>query len=109
MYCERCMRLYEGGCCPECGRPGRPVREEDYCLSAELGSVLSDMYADILRQEHIPALTRLDLGAGISAIVGPQADVTRFYVPLPRLEEAQSLARELFGSDMSDPEGEQEP
>lgn len=108
MYCERCMRLFEGGACPECRRPGRPVREDDYALAAELGNILSDMYADVLRQEHIPALTRGDLGAGLSTIVGPQADVTRFYVPVPRLEDARVLAREFFGNDTAGEPPEEE-
>ncbi len=98
MYCERCRILFGGEVCPECRRRGREPRPDDFALAAELTGVFPEMYRDVLRQEGIPSVTRGELGAGLSAIVGAQADVTRFYVPYARLTEAKDLADGLFGS-----------
>ena len=98
MYCEKCMRLFDGAKCPECGAAGREPEMDDWCLASEIRGVFAEMYADVLRQEHIPFMTRGALGAALTAIVGTRIEVTSYYVPFSCLAEAKTLAAEFFGA-----------
>ena len=97
LYCPRCRRLNLESVCPECKTKTREPGPQDPCLAARISGVFSDMYEDILHQEGIPVLAEGELGAGISSIVGTRMEVMDFFVPFERLEEAETLARELFG------------
>ncbi|MCR4707147.1 MAG: DUF2007 domain-containing protein [Clostridiales bacterium] len=98
-YCPKCRTLLEGDTCPDCKGKTRVPEAGDPCLAVRMSGVFSEMYEDILRQEGIPCLAEGELGAGISSIIGTRLEVTDFFVPFARLEEAETLARELFGED----------
>ena len=105
-YCPRCRKLIPETICPECKTVAREPEAGDPCLAARISGVFSEMYGDILRQEGIPALAEGELGAGISSIVGTRLEVTDFFVPFERLEEAETLAREFFSQGETAADGE---
>ena len=107
LYCPRCRKLIPETVCPECKAKTREPEAGDPCLAARISGVFSEMYEDILRQEGIPALAEGELGAGIATIIGTRLEVTDFFVPFDRLEEAETLARELFSAKPVYEDGEE--
>ena len=71
---------------------------DDLCYLSEEGYVSSGILEDVLKQNGIPYLTKGVLGAGITMRIGPMLERCRFYVPWPRLEEAQAIREEIFSA-----------
>jgi hypothetical protein len=110
MYCERCSRIVEEERCPVCG--GRKLREpgpKDPCFVTEQDFISSGILEDVLKQNGIPFLIKNVLGAGLAIKVGPMLDRSRFYVPYERLEEARTVAEELFSAAGEEEASEEEP
>lgn len=104
-YCEKCLRLFEGEICPECGkRTGREPRAEDSCLLLSVGQIWADMACDILGQNEIPYLKQGRLGAGMAVLTGLPLETYCIYVPYREYEKA----RELTGILLPAPSGEEE-
>ena len=100
MYCERCRRVFEGSCCPECRRTARrEAAADDPCFLTEKGQPWADMLADVLRQHDIPFTTSGRLGAALAARVGSMLESQRFYLRCADLARAGDIVDELFGED----------
>ncbi len=97
MYCENCCLLFDAAKCPECGRRGREVRDEDYCLLTEKQEMWAEMLADALRQNEIEALLRSVNGAALSLFTGPAGSFCQVFVPYRDMEKAAWVEESLFG------------
>lgn len=97
MYCEKCGICFETNCCPACGSKNvRTPQPDDMCFLTEKELLWSEMLEDILRQNHVPFLTKKALGIGMALKVGLMRERVRFYVPYSHLQEAQMIIESLF-------------
>ena len=99
MYCENCYLLFDAAKCPECGRRGREVRDEDYCLLTEKQEMWAEMLADALGQNDIEAQLRSVNGAALSLFTGPAGSYCQVFVPYRDMQKAAWVEESLFGPD----------
>ena len=97
-YCERCMTVFSGDVCPECGKKNRirELKPDDPCLLGEFDSIWSEVLTDVLTQNGIPFMKKGRLGAGLAWTVGPVLEKEKIYVPASALGEAKDLAEGIF-------------
>ena len=103
MYCENCMKIIEGERCPECGNKKiRTPEAKDPCFLTETDYLSSGILEDMLKQNGIRYLKKEVMGAGMAIRVGRMLDRSRFYVAYDQLQEAETLAEDLF-ADADEP------
>lgn len=99
-YCPNCNTLVSGNRCTICGtREIRFPQGEDYCYLTEKESIWAAALRDILRENHIPFVTKNTLGAGLAAKMGPAMERVRFYVPYAHYEPAKALESDFFAGN----------
>jgi len=62
-------------------------------------SLWQGVVAGILKENNIPYFTKQALGGGLSAIIGTQLELYRFYVPYAAYDKACDLVAIIEGSE----------
>ena len=92
-YCKDCMAASPAETCPFCGQTLHlPALEDDLCRLADLGTLESDLLAQLLRDQNIPFHRQST--SGLVSVLGSFTETWRFFVHCANLERA----RELLGA-----------
>jgi len=111
-----CYTPFEGEKCPVCGSTRvREIQPDDECLVLEGDGIMTGMLCEVLRDQGIPFYQQSQQGAAMAVLLGRQTERFNVLVPFSRLEEARTLAGELFapvedmdGDPFPDPDGGEE-
>lgn len=104
-YCQRCMHINapDAKRCDECDykKLTEPKSDSPVFLVTK-NSLWEGVAANILKDNGIPYFTKRALGGGLSAIIGTQLELYRFYVPYAAFDKARDLMTIMQGGEDAD-------
>ncbi len=93
-FCEGCNLAFQGERCPKCGRKKvRAVKEDDFCLVAQVDRIFGDNLKDYLEREKIECVL-MPYGTGVKSQFALPLENYLLYVRYQNLDSVRQILKD---------------